>query len=439
MRSVKRIIALVLVCLLTLGCLAGCASKGKTLMTLDGQEMSVNLFELYLSRMKGMLCTTAYYGNSATQDSFWETWKDADTWTTYNQHYTNAVLEASKTYLAAVALFEEEKLRLPDSYVDEIDAEMERLVAEEADGSKTAFNAIIGEYGVNYEMLREAYIVEAKIDYLQDHLFGENGSKIGADIIDKYYEENYARFKQIFLYSFEYVYDTDENGDYVYYKENGKISYDTQKGAPKVTEDGGYVLDSKGDRVYYYTDDDGKERIAYKKSDASRNLQTDDSGNAVKRYYNETEMALLTDEANAILAEVKKGDTVSFDALVTKHSEDKGLTDYPNGYYVTKDTVYEAPKVIEELFNMSVGDYKMVKSDLGIHIFMRYDIEESAYTDEQYEDIFIDMDTGTYVFMDELVSELFAKYLEPYKARILVDEEVLATVDIKRAGINFYY
>ena len=440
MRSVKIIIAFALVCLMALSCFVGCGAKAKTLMTLDGEKMSVNLFELYLSRMKGMLCTTSYYGNSATQDSFWETWKDSSTWTTYNQHYTNVVLEASKTYLAAEALFEAEGLKLPDSYMDEIDAEMERLVEEEADGSKTAFNAIIGEYGVNYNMLREAYIIEAKIDYLQDHLFGENGSKIGADIIDEYYNNNYARFKQVFLYSFEYIYDTDANGDHIYYRnDNGKISYDTENGAPKEAEGGGYVLDAKGDRVYYYTDDSGKERIAYKKTGAARNLVVDDDGNAVTRQFNTTEMELLTEEANEILAQVKKGDNVSFDALVTKYSEDKGLADYPDGYYVTENTAYEAPEVIKSLFKMEIGDYKMVKSDYGIHIFMRYDIEDGAYTDEQNEDVFIDMNTGTYVFMDELVSELFTQYLEPYKARIEVDEAVLSTVDIKRAGINFYY
>lgn len=439
MVSVKRIIALLLALMLVLVSMVGCASKGQKLMELDGEEMSVNIFQLYLSRMKGMLCTTTYYGNSATQASFWDTWKDAATWTTYNQHYTNAVLESVKGSLAAVALFEKEGLKLPNSVIDEIDEEMKRLVDEEADGSKTTLNAILKSYGVNYEMLREAYIIEAKIEYLEKYLFGENGSKVGADIIDSYYKENYARFKQVFLFTFEYVYDTDVNGDHVYYKDDGKISYDTDKGEPKKTDNGGYVLDAKGDRVYYYTDESGKERIAYKKTGASRNLVTDSSGNAITRPYNDTEIEILTEEANDILAQCKKGDTVSFDALVTKYSEDKGLKDYPDGYYVTKDTVYEVPKVIEELFGMEVGDYKMLKSDYGIHIFMRYDIEDGAYADEDYDDIFIDMKTGTYVFMDELVAKLLSDYLEPYKARIVVDEKVLATADIKRAGINFYY
>ena len=196
MRSVKKLIAAVMACVLILVGFVGCASKGKTLMKLDGNEMSVNLFELYLSRMKGMLCTTTYFGNSATREDFWDTWMDADTWITYNEHYTKVVLEASKTYLAALALFEEKGLKLPDSYIEEIDAEMEALVLNEADGSKTAFNAIISDYGVNYDLLREAYIVEAKIDYLEDYLFGVDGSKIGANLI-RTITEDLSRFSYI--------------------------------------------------------------------------------------------------------------------------------------------------------------------------------------------------------------------------------------------------
>jgi hypothetical protein len=390
--------------------------------------------------MKGMLCTTAYYGSAAKAPDFWDNWMDANTWETYNDYYTNMILEESKSYLVAVALFDELDLTLPDSYTKEIDEKLEKLVEDEADGSRTAFNAIIGAYGVNYEMLREAYIVEAKIAYLQDHLFGVNGAKVGANIVDEYYRETYARFKQVFLYTFEYVYETDVNGDHIFYKDNGKISYDTEKGAPKAAESGeGYVLDKNGDRIYFFTDDKGKERIAYKKTDATKKLIFDEKGNAVTRQYNDTELELLTAEANDIMSQITKGDTVNFDVLVSKHSEDKGLAAYPDGYYVTPSTVYEAPEVIKELFKMEVGDYKMLKSEYGIHIFMRYDIEDKAYANEKYDDTFIDMENGGYVFMDELVSKLYVEYLEPYKSKAVVDEDVLKTVDIKRAGVNLHY
>lgn len=438
MRSVKRIVALLMAVAMMVLCLAGCADKGKTLMELDGSKLSVNLFEFYLSRWKGTLCTASYFGSSALEDSFWDTWMSVTDKTTYNTYHTKFILEEAKSYLAAVALFEEEGLKLPDSYVKDIDEELQRLVADEADGSKTAFNAIIGEFGINYEMLREAYIIEAKIAYLQEHLFGKDYSKIGANLIEEYYQDNYARFKQVFLYTYEYVYETDENGDTVYYTSDNRISYDTTKTA-KTDENGDYVTDKKGDRVYVYTDEDGKERIAYKRDGAHKENLMDSNGDPVVRKYNDTEMELVTDQAKDILAQVEKGDTITFDSLVTKHSEDVGLSDYPNGYYVTKDTAYESPEVIEALFEMEVGDVRMIKSDYGFHIFMKYKLEESAYTKSEYDDIFISTKTGTYTFMDKLAAQLLADYLAPYKEKIVVNEELLEGVDIKSAGVNYYY
>ncbi len=439
MRSVKRIIALLLALLALCGTLFGCASKGKPLITLGKSEISVNLFELYLSRMKGMLCTTAYYGNSATKDSFWDTWLDLYDNTTYNDHYTSIVLETVKTHLAALALFEERGLELPKSYIEEIDAELEELVEKEADGSKTAFNAIIGEYGVNYEMLREAYIIEAKVDYLQDDLFGADGSKIGANMIEDYYNENYARFKQIFLRTWEYEYEIDRNGDLMYFTSDGKISYDTTQTA-KTNSKGEYVVDEDGNRVYVYTDKDGKERIAYKKTGASTQIKTDSKGQKVVKYYNETEKAVIAAEAKDIFAKTEKGDTIGFDVLVTtERNEDSGAEDYPNGYYVTAENSAPSPEVVKKLFEMEVGDVALVSSDYGYHIIMRYENEKGAYAKDENKNLFISNSTGTYLFMDAMKGELLANYLEPYKKDIVLDEELYATVDIKRAGINYYY
>ena len=438
MKRFKRIIALILACLAILSALTGCASKGKPLITLGDNEISVNLFELYLSRMKGMLCTTAYWGSSATEDSFWDTWLDLYDNTTYNTHYTGIVLENVKSYLAALALFDERGLELPKSYIEEIDAEMEKLVEEQAGGSKTTFNSIIGEYGVNYDMLREAYIIEAKIDYLEDDLFGADGSKIGTTMIEDYYLRHYARFKQVFLYSYEYLYVTDRNGDVMYFTEDGKISYDTSK-TPKTNANGDYVYDENNDRVYVYTDDKGNERIAYKIGGAHKEQQLDAAGKPAIRKYNDTEMEVLTAQANEIMAKTVKGDTINFDVLVSKYNEDSGAEDYPNGYYVTKETNYESPEVIKALFEMEIGEVRMIKSEYGIHVIMRYELEEGGYAKDENKNLFIANSTGTYIFMDSLRGELLANYLEPYKADIVLDEELFATVDIKRAAVNYYY
>ncbi|MBE6534172.1 MAG: hypothetical protein E7678_04300, partial [Ruminococcaceae bacterium] len=180
--------------------LVSCGGMGKPLLKLNDSSISINLFEFYLSRMKGMLCTVDYFGETAKTDEFWETWIDIYEKKTYNTHYTEMVLDNAKSYLAAIVAFDELELELPQSYIDEIDASINEMILNEANGSKTAFNSILAHYGANYDILREAYIIEAKIAYLREHLFGKNGNKVGANLVDDYYKENYARFKQVFLY-----------------------------------------------------------------------------------------------------------------------------------------------------------------------------------------------------------------------------------------------
>ena len=82
---------------------------------------------------------------------------------------------------------------------------------------------------------------------------------------------------------------------------------------------------------------------------------------------------------------------------------------------------------------------RRVRSDYGVHIVMRYELEEGAYTFEENDDLFISVKTGTYIFMNDLIDKLLYEYIKEYKDRITVDEKLLTTVDIKRADINFYY
>ncbi|MBQ9086522.1 MAG: peptidylprolyl isomerase [Clostridia bacterium] len=428
-----RAVALLLSILALLSCLIGCSSTGKTMMELDDSKISVNLFRLFLSRMKGSLCSSYSFGAEALQDSFWNKIMSVDG-TTYNDYYTNTVLENTKTYLAALYVFEQKGLELPKSYVEEIDAELERLIEQDADGSKSKFNSMLSEYGANYKVLREAYLIEAKISYLNDMMFGSDGSLIAENLIEDYYEQTYARFKQVFLYTYDYVYETDGDGQDIYYKENGKISYDTSATA-KVGGNGAPVYDKNGDRIY--VTEDG--RVAYDKKNGTRTNVLDSDGNKVIDQLPEAELNQTKADAAQIFEQAVKGDYDGFDKLVTKYSEDTGMEKYPNGYYMTATTSYDSPEVVEKLFQMEVGDVAQVSSEYGIHIFMRYDLEEEGYKKEENSDFFISTTNSNYVFMTDLKNKLLSDYLEPFKEQILLDESVFAQADIKSVGANFYY
>ncbi len=389
--KLKKYIALLLALVLVMAAVTGCAAKGKTLLKLEKEKITVNTFYLFLSRMKGYLISSAAYGESARMDSFWETLMDTDG-KTYDDFYTDQILDNVKTYAAALHLFRERGLELPDETIDAIDAELQEIIDNEWDGSKTEFNAKLAEYGANYDVLREAKIIEAKIEYLRDDLFGSDGSKIGADLKEEYYQANYRRFKHLFFYTYRFVTETDEEG-------NEKV----------VTGSDGYP-------------------------------KTEDM--------TEQEIRLVIDRANEALAKAvveekdgkKYGDAGLFDALLAEkndegkyvYSEDKGMQLYPNGIYLTEDSAYDSPEVVEALFDMDVGEIRLIRSDNGFHVLMRYENDEGAYADESNEDSFA-------TFISNLEDVLLIDYLRKYKELVEVDEKAYEGISMKDVSPNLHY
>ena len=427
----KKLVATVLVLAVLALCLVGCSGGGNKAMKLEGESLSVNMIQLFLSRMKGTLASSYAYGESALADSFWDTVVSADG-TTYNDLYTSEVIQDAKTYLAALYAFEEEGLELPKATIDEIDEEIDRMIEDDADGSKNTFNSMLKAYGVNHKMLREAYIMEAKIAMLNDHLF----SSLDNSLIEEYYQNNYVRFKQVFIYTYDLVYYTDENGDEIYYDntDSKRISYD-KSAAVKKDPDGKTVKDSNGDVVY--VTEDG--HIAYDKQNGSRSPVLDENGYQQKREYTKAELIEASDRAQLILEECEEKNYTLFDRLVDDYGEDEGMVQYPNGYYMTESSEYDVKEVLQSVFEMKPGEVKRIDSDYGIHIVMKYELDEGAYDNKENADFFVNNTTGKYVFEQELKNELLAKYLEKYMNMIVIDEKALEGVDIKSVGVNFYY
>ena len=436
-KNCKRIIALALTLVMALSCFVSCSSKGKTLMKIEDTEISINLYKLYLSRLKGMLCSSYSFGSDALNDSFWDTVMSKEGMT-YNTYYTKAILDNTKTYLAAMYECDLRGIELPKATLDEIDERINSFIEEDAGGSKTAFNSILSAYGVNYKILREAYIIEAKIELLKDTVYGVNGELIAKNLVDDYYEQNYARFKQIFYYTYDYVYLTDENGEDIYYTSDGKIAYLTSDTdeidvTAKVDSDGNPVYDEKGDRIYTYVNADGLTRIAYDKKNGTRRNKTAEDGSHIIADLEGDELQAVLDLAASTMSKVEKDDYAGFEALM---SEDES---YPNGYYVTRESNYDSPEVIEALFEMEIGEIKMIKSDYGIHIIMKYELEEDGYNKKDNSDFFISTVTGNYVFMTDIKNQLMSSYLEKHKSSIIIDETLLKGVDMKSIDPNYYY
>ena len=120
--AIRRALSVILCLALLLGAVAmtACSRKGATLLELNGYTISVNQYQLLLSRVKASLYYAGYSVDSAT---FWDMVIDSEG-NTYDQYFRNAALTDAKRYLAAAVIFDEEGLVLPQSYKDAIEEDI---------------------------------------------------------------------------------------------------------------------------------------------------------------------------------------------------------------------------------------------------------------------------------------------------------------------------
>ena len=432
----RRILSVILCLALLMGAVAmtACSKRGTTLLELNGYTISTNQYQLLLSRVKASLY---YAGYSVDSSTFWDMVIDSEG-NTYDQYFRNAALNDAKRYLAAAVIFDEEGLVLPQSYKDAIDEDIDEYVRDA--GSKSALNNALSAYGVNVDMLRDLYELEAKYAYLQAHLYGAEGEKIAANVRYDYLTEHAVCFKQVLIRAFDYVYETDNNGDEIYYKvgeNNAKINniaYDTVGGFTRVDEFDKTILDKNGDAIYYLPNGS----IAYDKVNGVRSVVYDANGVAKTVKYSAEELAEHKAAGEEIMASVTKGDYAAFEALLAEYEvsgDDAFVTDSTYCFlYTTGDNDYDyLNDIADVLAESEEGVVRMVSSEYGYNVVMKYPIPQDAVTNAAYEDWFGDLST-------RVVAKLFHNKCEPYMERVAVSTEEFANLpSMKQISTNFSY
>ena len=432
----RRILSVILCLALLMGAVAmtACSKRGTTLLELNGYTISTNQYQLLLSRVKASLY---YAGYSVDSSTFWDMVIDSEG-NTYDQYFRNAALNDAKRYLAAAVIFDEEGLVLPQSYKDAIDEDIDEYIRDA--GSKSALNNALSAYGVNVDMLRDLYELEAKYAYLQAHLYGAEGEKIAANVRYDYLTEHAVCFKQVLIRAFDYVYETDNNGDEIYYKvgeNNAKINniaYDTVGGFPRMDEFDKTIVDKNGDAIYYLPNGS----IAYDKVNGVRSVVYDANGVAKTVKYSAEELAEHKAAGEEIMASVTKGDYAAFEALLAEYEvsgDDAFVTDSTYCFlYTTGDNDYDyLNDIADVLAESEEGVVRMVSSEYGYNVVMKYPIPQDAVTNAAYEDWFGDLST-------RVVAKLFHNKCEPYMERVAVSTEEFANLpSMKQISTNFSY
>ena len=439
-----RLCASLIATVMVLLSFTSCGSKGKALITLDKDgykvSISVNQYAFLLSRWKGALVTNSVTNNgkNAEQDAFYDL-KDKFNGTdlqTLSEYYADMILDNCRTYVAVLWLFESMNLSLSESQTKEIDQRMDDIL-QAYGGSKTKLNAFLSSYGVNYSLLREMYLMEAKVIAVQNALYGSEGSNLGTEVKQEFLTTNYAHFKQIFLPYFNYVYKTDENGDEIYYlKEStmAKIAYDTSINSYKSDK-----FDANGDYIYYTSS--LMDHIAYNKDESvsTRSYVLDASGEATVTDMTAEEREAVKKKGDELLASLANCTVAEFEAAIEKESEDGGVTVYTDGYYLQKNIDYAAAgsefsyfsDIISRMEQMQIGEIAAIKTDnAGYHIIMKYEHTPQAYELAENEVWFKN-------FTTDLMDELFMETCRALFPEMKLHDKVWAKApDIKEIGVN---
>ena len=433
---IRRLLSALLCLALLVGALGltACSEKSPVLLELDGQEITANQYQFLLSRVKGSLHYTGY---NVESDNFWNMIID-DQNTTYDDFFRNAVLEDARRYLAAMIIFEEKGLVLPQAYLDRIDENMADYLRDA--GSKSSFNAMLSAYGVNMDMLREIYVMEAKYEYLQKVIYGTDGELLAAETRMAYLNEHAVCFKQVLIRAFDYVYEKDNNGDEIYYlpSENNarvnNIAYDKEAGSLRVDEHGEVIVDKNGDNVYFLPNG----AIAYDKEKGVRAYTYDKNGNAVTTRYPADKLAEHKDTAEELMAAVDKGDYAAFESILEEYQlndEDVYVTDGALCFlYTTGDNSYDyLNDIADALAKVEEGEMQIINSEYGYNVVMKYPIPSDAITNKAYEDWFADL-------TERIIAKQFHTMCKPYMERVTVDPEVFATLpSMKEIATNTSY
>jgi len=164
----------------------------------------------------------------------------------------------------------------------------------------------------------------------------------------------------------------------------------------------------------------------------------DKDGNAQTVKYSAEELAAHKDAAEELLIEVEKGDYAAFEALLEEYELDEDDAFVTDGsycfLYTTGDNSYDyLNDIADALAEAEDGEMKMITSEYGYNVVMKYPIPSDAVSNTAYEDWFGDL-------TDRIIAKQFHTMCKPYMEKVTVDDEVFANLpSMKEIATNTSY
>ena len=315
--------------------LSSCGAKGTVAMEYEDVYITEEMYGYWLSHYKAVFMEN--YAEIVDSDEFWDSKLTGDM--TAEEYFTEVANENIKKNIAAAWLFDYMGLSFTNTMKKEVKAGIEDMCETLFDGDEKEFDAYLSEFGMDRDDLYDVYVMDAKIGYAYDYLYGESGvMKIPDSDKLVYTQENYSHVQHIYVNNnFKYV--TVES-------ELGTLTHDPETGEA-------------------YTEE-----------------LTEEEKN----------------KKNATIAEIDKAIDAGedFDKVWEKYSEDKL---YEDGYYLQEDTNFIA-EVVDAAFDMEIGEVVRIETKYGVHYVKRLAIEGKPWDDKANKDFFgsFDTDLADYIF-----------------------------------------
>ncbi len=332
--TVKKTVSalLALICLFTLLC--GCSEAEEYVLSYGQYGITEKQYSYWMAYYKTtFLNSFIEYGmveESSYTEDFWQ--NDAEGQTLFDLTKQRAD-DYMKRLVVCMHLYDEYGIGESEDAREELHIAVDKCIAEDITGagSRSALNNALGKYKLNISALEEIYRIELKKTMVEEYLYGTSGAeKLTSEEKEQYYQATYARVKHVLVNTVDkYVLDDD-----------GKKIVDTSTG-------------------YYKTE------------------KLTDSEKAEKNALADT----LYQQAQ----------TQDFEKLIEEYNEDEGMTYYTDGYFLTKDSSYEA-NFLQAALEMKEGEVRRVESAYGVHIIKKYPLQEKAYEKEINENFFSDLE-----------------------------------------------
>ncbi|MBR6675720.1 MAG: hypothetical protein IKL24_00115, partial [Clostridia bacterium] len=246
------------------------------------------------------------------------------------EYLDGLTLDAVKNNIAASALFKEYKLSFTEEEKQQVDSYIDELIKELGNGSRSEFNKLLGEYGINANILKSICLEEQKAAKVYEYLYGAGGPMAQNDEdYEKFYKENYIHVQMIYVENIS-TYATDDDGN-------------------RVTDENGYYIIEE------------LEGEAKEEKDA---------------------------KVKAVQDGIAGGE--DFNELYEEYSELK----YKNGQYFSHLASYDDMNfyygLIAKVENAEIGEIVTVESEMGTCIMKKLELDSGAWKNEENKDFFGD-------------------------------------------------